>query len=107
MENEKTFIVIILLLIPTYHITLIRIVLIFTFIYIFSEAFARRCSVKKVFFKFCKIRRKIPVLESHFSKIAGLKVAKFLKAKKTSGGSFYIFTTRIQSRENTAYTRQT
>ena len=51
MENEKTFIVIILLLIPTYYVTLIRIVLIFTFIYIFSEAFARRCSVKKVFLK--------------------------------------------------------
>ena len=51
MENEKTFIVIILLLIPTYYITLIRIVLIFTFIYIFSEAFAPEVFCKKGVFK--------------------------------------------------------
>ena len=37
----------------------------------FPEAVARRCFAKKFFFKFFKIRRKTPVSESFFNKVAG------------------------------------
>ena len=36
-----------------------------------TEAVTQRCSVKKVFLKFCKIHRKTPVPESLFNKFAG------------------------------------
>ena len=36
-----------------------------------SEAVARMCSVKKCIYKFFKIRRKTPVLESFFDKVTG------------------------------------
>ena len=36
--------------------------------YVPPEAIIQRCSVKKVFLKFCKIYRKTPVLESLFKK---------------------------------------
>ena len=47
--------------------------------YMLSKAAAWKCSVKKLFLKFCKIYRKTPVLDSLFNKIAGLKTATILK----------------------------
>ena len=36
------------------------------------EAVVRRCSVKKVFLKLCRIHRKTPVWEPPLNKVAGL-----------------------------------
>ena len=40
-----------------------------------------RCSMKKLFLKFCNIYRKTPVLESLFDEVAGLKTCNFIKKR--------------------------
>ena len=40
----------------------------------FPEAVIRRCSVKKVFLKLCRIHRKTSLWESLFNKVAGLQI---------------------------------
>ena len=45
----------------------------------FFKAAVRRCSSQFVFLEFRNIRRKTPVLESLFNKVAGLKACNFTK----------------------------
>ena len=40
-----------------------------------------RCSIKKVFLKFCKFHRKTPMFEFLFNKVAGLRPCKFIKKR--------------------------
>ena len=56
----------------------------------FPEAVARRCSAKKLFFKFLKIRRKTPVSES-FKKSCRLKLLAqvFMNLKKKIKNTFF------------------
>ena len=47
----------------------------------FPEAVVRRCSVKTVLLKFCKIYRKTPAPEPLFNKVASLRPATLLKKR--------------------------
>ena len=51
-----------------------------------SESVVRRCSAEKVWLKYCicKIQKQIPVLESHFIKVAWLKDER-VKVTKAAG----------------------
>ena len=44
-----------------------------------TRAVMRRCSVHNNFWKMCKIRKKIPVLESAFNEVSGLKTCIFIQ----------------------------
>ena len=46
---------------------------------IYTEAVVGRCSLKKVFLKFRIFHWKTPVFESLFNKVAGFRLATFLK----------------------------